>query len=445
MPTQYGGFPAYELMYDQGGQLLDPQAEADLIAGIPSPPEVADVVLFSHGWNNNEDEARALYAAFFANVRAAANEGRLALKNLVVGAIFWPSKKFTDPTLIPGGAASIGDGPLSLDAQLDAFKAIFVGNQNAEAMVEHARSMIPTLAVSQSAQNDFVASLVSLVPLPRGPEDEGLDEARVALKAIPGSAVLQGLSVPTMPVLPLPMTGGAASLQLGGALSALGNIIGGVQGAATSLLNALTYYTMKDRAGIVGSNGVAQTILALASSRPVARIHLIGHSFGGRVVTAAANALPASGPKLATMMLLEAAYSHYGLAQKWDGTNDGAFRSVVSDRKVKGAISITHSSHDWPVGVAYPVASRIMNQVAAAIGGASDKFGGMGRNGAQATPEAFDDFLLPVGGVYQPLPASKWIRNLNGDGPTPPVIESHGDVTKPEIVHAWISALGTGN
>jgi hypothetical protein len=88
------------------------------------------------------------------------------------------------------------------------------------------------------------------------------------------------------------------------------------------------------------------------------------------------------------------------------------------------------------------MASRIMNQVAAALGDANDKFGGMGRNGAQHTPEAFDDTLLPVGGKYQPLPSGKTIRNLNGDGPSPqPTITSHGDVAKPEIAWAWLTSL----
>jgi hypothetical protein len=83
-----------------------------------------------------------------------------------------------------------------------------------------------------------------------------------------------------------------------------------------------------------------------------------------------------------------------------------------------------------------------MNQVAAALGDANDKFGGMGRNGAQHTPEAFDDFLLDVGVKYKPLALGKTIRNLNGDGPVPkPTINSHGDVAKPELAWAWLSNL----
>jgi hypothetical protein len=141
------------------------------------------------------------------------------------------------------------------------------------------------------------------------------------------------------------------------------------------------------------------------------------------------------------MLLCEAAYSHNGLALRWDGTSDGSFRGVVAQRKVKRAIGITHSAHDWPVGIAYPLASRILNQVAQAFGGPDDKFGGMGRNGAQHTPESRDDLLMPVGHAYAPLDGTTFIRNLSGDGTAAGsvTISGHGDIAKPEIAYAWLS------
>jgi hypothetical protein len=85
-----------------------------------------------------------------------------------------------------------------------------------------------------------------------------------------------------------------------------------------------------------------------------------------------------------------------------------------------------------------------MNQVAAAVwGGASDIYGGMGRNGAQRTPEVFDDMLHAVGSPYAAFPRGKWIRNLSGDGPpgAPTTIMGHGDVAKPEIAYAIMTAM----
>jgi len=60
------------------------------------------------------------------------------------------------------------------------------------------------------------------------------------------------------------------------------------------------------------------------------RIHLVGHSFGGRLVTAVALG-PDGQPPVApeTMTLLQAAFSHNGFAPLYDGKHDGFFRRVV--------------------------------------------------------------------------------------------------------------------
>jgi hypothetical protein len=76
------------------------------------------------------------------------------------------------------------------------------------------------------------------------------------------------------------------------------------------------------------------------------------------------------------------------LAQKFDGEQDGFFRALISESRIDGPIAITYTKNDRAVGVAYPLASRIAFQKAAALGERNDPYGGMGRNGAQHTPEA---------------------------------------------------------
>jgi pimeloyl-ACP methyl ester carboxylesterase len=439
--TNYGIYPAFDLMYDTTGHLVDATAQTQLRDWLASPAGAVttDLVLISHGWNNDISEARQLYADFFAAMASVQKSQNVAQdRKFAIGAIFWPSKRFADSDLIPGGAAAVAPSvSAQLNAQLDQLKIILAADPSAAAKIEHARDQIQKLEVSQSAQDDFVFALVSALPAPRNDRDEGLDDSMDALKSgtVPGHTVLNRLSAPTFPAFPMPADSGGHALGLGGVLS-------GISSAASRLANYFTYYIMKDRAGIVGRTGVRQTILDLQAAVPRVRVHLIGHSFGGRLVTAAANSL-ATPRSISTMLLLEAAYSHNGLAQNWDGQgNDGAFRSVAATPKIAGITLITRSVNDTAVGIAYPLASRILNQVAAAIGGPDDRFGGMGRNGAQHTPEALDSILLAVGAAYTPLPAGKTIRNLNGDGPLPaPTIASHGDVAKPEIAWAWLSSL----
>jgi pimeloyl-ACP methyl ester carboxylesterase len=463
MLTQYGGYPAFDIMYDVGGHLVDEAAEADALAYFETPPGngVTDVFVISHGWNNDIAEARNLYAAFFNSLRSTAAQVTLGARSLAVVALFWPSKKFADTAQIPGGAAGFSAlADMKLSGQLDQLAELFASDPNVGAKIAHVRSLLPILEQSQSAQDDYVATLVSMVPKPRYEKDEGLDSARQALDVTPGHTILQRLSVPTTPVAPpnKPGVGGAAAMGFptpasGTALGLFGSLFGGIKSAAADLGDLLTYYTMKDRAGIVGRTGAVATVQKLRRIRPGGeppRVHLIGHSFGGRLVTAAANLLSGTDPDVVqSMTLLEAAYSHNGLAQNWDKNgNDGAFRPVIAKRTVKGPILITHSAHDFPVGTMYPLASKLMDQVASALfGGPDDKYGGMGRNGAQHTPETggVDEPLHDVGKPYAEFVAGTWIRNLNGDGPLPqPTISGHGDVTKPEITYALLDHLARG-
>lgn len=441
-PTSYSRFPAFELMFDAAGHPVDATAQTAFIDWLVSADgaPITDVMLISHGWNNDIDEARMLYQNFFqAMATVLAAQPIVQDRKFAVGGIFWPSKKFADADLIPGGAAAIAPSlDAQLNAQLDQLKVLLGGDEGSAAKIEHARDQIAKLDVSQSAQDDFVFALVSALPAPRNEKDEGVDDAMTQLKSgeLAGNQVLKRLSLPMFPLFPTPAGEGSHALGLGG-------LLGGVKAGATRLANYFTYYMMKDRAAVVGRTGVHDVVLALqglAGRRPPLRIHLVGHSFGGRLVTATANSLTTP-TSIASMLLLEAAYSHNGLAENWDGLgHNGAFRGLITLPVIAGETQITHSVHDTAVGIAYPLASRIMLQLAAALGDAHDPFGGIGRNGAQNTPEAFDDTLAVVGHAYADLPAGKTIRNLNGDGPNP-IITSHGDVAKPEIAWAWLSKL----
>jgi hypothetical protein len=452
MLTHYGGYPAFDVMYDTGGNLVDPGAQRDAVAyfGTGAGATIADLIVISHGWNNDIADARRLYQKFFdafASVAATVSGG---LRTFGIVALYWPSKRFADSSLIPGGAAGLsGPAAAALSGQLDQFAELFSGDPETPDKIARLRSLVPLLELNTAAQDEYVSTLVSLVPNSGLEIDEGLDQARAALDTTPGHVVLSRLATPApAPAsVPVPGSGGAAGL---------GNILGGIASAAANLGDLLTYYTMKDRAGVIGRTGGVATIRALRASRPAGtapKIHLVGHSFGARLVTAAANALngnSAGSPAEAvdSLTLLEAAFSHNGFASNWDGGgSDGAFRSVIAASKVAGPIIISHSSHDVPVGVAYPLASRIMNQAASAlVGGPDDKFGGMGRNGAQHTPEVRGDVALAAAGdagAYPAAPALRtWVLNVRGDGPPPaPTIGSHGDVAKPELAFAMLNYI----
>lgn len=205
----------------------------------------------------------------------------------------------------------------------------------------------------------------------------------------------------------------------------------GLGGTMRRIGNLASYYVMKDRAGVVGRRGLAQWLSGLPGD---VRLHLVGHSFGARLCTAAAQVCGAD-----SLTLLQAAFSHFAFAEKFDGVNDGAFRDVITGRKVRGAIAITHSRHDRAVGLAYAVASRIAGQNASALGGPEDEFGGLGRNGARRTPEAIECQCT------RSQIAVAAVHNIRADE----FIQGHSDVVKPEVAaliaqHAMCSS-GNGS
>lgn len=233
------------------------------------------------------------------------------------------------------------------------------------------------------------------------------------------------------------MSTGASGSSAGGA-AGLGDFFSGIKAAALRIVNYTTYYLMKERAGIVGRDGVSKAVAQIMTKSPKLRVHLIGHSFGGRVVTAAAQALgDNSETRPSSMNLLQAAFSHNGFAHEFDGTNDGFFRKVVTGKKVSGPIVITYTHNDSAVGVAYPIASRLAGQVASALGDKNDRYGGLGRNGALFTPEAKPGELWDVGKGYTFSAGN--LFNLEASN----FVKSHGDVTGKQVAAAVLAGVAT--
>ena len=127
------------------------------------------------------------------------------------------------------------------------------------------------------------------------------------------------------------------------------------------------------------------------------------------------------------MSLLQTAFSHNGFSQSMKGF----FRGVVDQDRVHGPIIVTHSQKDKAVGVAYPLASRLSGDVAAALGDKGDKFGGLGRNGAQQMQagEVIEGKLLVAGSSYQFQPG-KFFNLESSD-----FIDDHSAVTGKEVAH----------
>lgn len=429
---QLAGFPFFPVAFNRAGQPVDPAAIAALREAIRGGG-VSDLIVISHGWNNDMAEARDLYAAFFSAARRLIDRGTLMPapeRRFAVVGVFWPSKRFAERELITGGAAGLaggGAGSAALRRQLEGLEGVFDAADAAESLAAMA-ALVPRLEDSEQACAEFVALARQLLPAAEAEaqEDDDSDGAGLFLSLAPGQ-VFDRLQQPVnVAEAQGPEPEGAAGL--GGAFS-------GVGAAARRVLNLTTYYQMKHRAGLVGVAGLNPLLRELQTLQPGLRLHLIGHSFGARLVTTAV----AGGELLPvqTLVLLQAAFSHYGLAQRWDGRQDGRFRRLLTERALAGPCLITHTANDTAVGLAYPLASLLAGQVAAGLGDANDRFGGMGRNGAQKTPEAIEGLLQSQGARYN-FQGGK-VHNLLADAH----IQNHNDITGEAVVYAAFTAMGT--
>lgn len=450
--------PTFEVEIDKDGKLVSPPQEQAILSFLASADgqNITDAIVFSHGWNNDMAEARKLYSDFLQNLDKEPTLQK-SHQAILIG-LLWPSKRFDDASLIPGGAAST-DNDAAADALLlkrvEDMKAL-LSDPGSQALLDQMKPLVSNLHNDTQKQADFVRLLghaaQPFVDRSQISDDEG---RRQLTDDVDGPKLLATLSAPIAPRVET-TSGGAAELSgqqgvgLGGnpalghsgGAAALGDIFSGIKAGALRLLNFVTYYVMKDRAGKIGRDTInplvsrIQQALSKTQRTHSVSFHLVGHSFGGRLVTAVVD-----GPEklnVQTLLLLQGAFSHNGLSSDFDGQGKkGFFSSIVSQHKVTGPILITHSKNDSAVGLAYPIASRVNGVDSARFGDANDRFGGMGANGAQHVPEKTDIALLNATGTYNFSLPGVQVYNLNGDS----IITSHGDVARPETAHLLAMAM----
>jgi hypothetical protein len=455
------GFPYYRVEFDKVARLVDPTQAKAVKDAVASAAELTDLFVVSHGWNNDMNDAHALYTRLFDQFRDMVNAAVLpgmAGRTFAVLGIFWPSKKFADEEVIPGGAASLGPAAAAggkpalpaaaLERQLDRLRGVF-DHPTADELIDRAKALVPSLENSPTAQAQFADIIRQLPNRREGTKEDASDEFFIRK----GDDLLKRLATPAAapPASPGGRGGTAGGAAGGpgigapiamparpgtvGQAAGVGDWFSGIRAGALNLLNYTTYYQMKERAGLIGGGPVNALLSEIRAKNPVLRIHLIGHSFGGRLVTAAAAGPEKFAPS--TMTLLQAAFSHNGFSADYDDKgSSGFFRNVVAEGRVHGPVLISHSDKDLAVGTAYPLASRINSEQAAALGDAGDRYGGIGRNGAVKTDEAMIGTLLPPRTAGYAFAKGK-LYNLNADA----CIGGHSDICKPEVAYAVLTAV----
>ena len=196
-------------------------------------------------------------------------------------------------------------------------------------------------------------------------------------------------------------------------------------------VRAFTVLQMKDRAGKVGANGVALMLRALADDTE-ARIHLVGHSYGAKLLMSALCIGAAPSRDVDSVLLLQPAFSCYGFTDDLEG-RPGGYRTAID--RVRQPIIATRSDHDTPLRRLFHLAVRRSSDLAEAqiAGEPPSKFAALGGYGPQWVPGGAEWIDLPD--VGDPYPATtKRIYGVNGTA----YISSHGAVETRQT--AWALA-----
>lgn len=431
MTRDIAGFPFWDIRFDEEGQPAGEGDNATLLTEAPAAA-VTDLFFFSHGWNNDARAALNLYERFFERVRTVFDGAAHRPATIAVAGVFWPAKRWADeplPAADAGGAAALAGSQADGDLVRD-LANVFTAPAQRQALGELARLLDERPEdVDQIARFQQLMAALVTGPDTGGAEDNG--EHAGLLQDDP-ETVFQRFAA----AVPQQDPGGAAGF---GPFDRLWN-------GAKEALRQATYFEMKKRAGVVGKVGLGPLIARLHGAAPALRIHLVGHSFGARLVAYALAGLPDSmtgaDSPVKSVSLLQGAFSHFAFAASlpFDVERAGALSGMQA--RVNGPLLASHSLADTAVGVLYPLASFFGRQDAAAEQDLGFRWGAIGHDGAQAV-DAASAVCGDVGTVYTFQPG-KFV-NLDGNSviiKRDPITGAHGDIFHEQIAWAVLAAAG---
>ncbi len=449
--------PTWLLRFDKSGASISPQTRALLLQQLNASPP-SDIVFFSHGWNNDFDDATELYARFLREYETLAahhplqRPGGVAHTPLFVG-VLWPSiwlsldngPQIAAADDAPTAAAAADDA--ARDALADALVAAGVGGS-----LERVYALLEMPQLDQAQAKEFAGLLVpafgTLVD----------DEAAAGARATDRDALLEMLNA-----MQRAQDGGAAAaptrdiddfrVPAGGGASTGGTPgAGGVQTAGLlskldprQALRLFSVYQMKDRAGTVGAHGVATLLrdVMAATAGAATPVHAVGHSYGCKVMLSAVCA-PAQLPRpVQSLLLLQPAVSHLCFAKTVPRIGKpGGYVAALADDRVRGPVLCTYSRKDFALHKTFHLALRRDSDlgeqdigIAGDAGGTSagqppSTFAALGGYGPRGAGQTLVDPMPAAGVAYPPL-----VGKLIGLDGSAGLIDSHGDVTSPAT--AW--------
>ncbi|MCY0925215.1 serine-threonine protein kinase [Streptomyces sp. H27-H1] len=374
--------------------------------------EATDLLVFAHGWNSDRSTAIRLFDRFYAPFADLVGTGvRLGYMGVV-----WPSIRFSDEPIpdfdargVLGGTGDGAGGDAPGTEGLGGVGPGGVGEPGHGTALDPAtRQALGAFWPGRGAELDRIAELLEERPTHEGGFAEFGALVR-ELAGVDGVGTGDDLAAAFAPrEVPDFLTGDILRVcrEFAGALAEAGATFPGdragagdsprpgfsagggartLWSGAKEVLRQATYYQMKARAGVVGEHGLGPLLAELAGRRPALRVHLIGHSFGGRVVSFALRALPDGARNVKSLTILQGAFSHYAFADSLphDRGRGGALRGLQA--RIDGPLTACHSPYDSSLKVFYPLASRMAGDSAGLLG-FDERWGAIGHDGVRGVP-----------------------------------------------------------
>ena len=419
--------PMLHIHLDRRGRLTGDTDLDEIVASLAARG-TTDLMLFAHGWRNEVDAARELYGRFFRQCSMLTDAFGTRPGAVVQHAgVFWPATRW----ILHGGAASLSPRP---DAGLESATASLFDEPDETDEIQRVLQLLHDQPEHDEKLQEFVDRVRYLASGELSPDsdsDRTPDEDALEVEALfvdDWRELLETLAVQE----PAPPDEGAA---------AAANLFGRLWRGARGVFRLLGYWTMKRRAGIIGQDGLGPLLTSLAGRNPALRVHLIGHSFGARLVSYALKGLPdtttGESSPVKSLLLLQGAFSHFAFADTLphDRRRGGHLRGMSA--RVDGPLVATHSVHDSAVRYAYPLASLVARQDASRFPDPADRWGAMGDSGAREVGAR--PVLLGSAGTVHSFEPGRWVNAdsshvIRTGGPPS---GAHSDIVHPET--AWLA------
>lgn len=428
--------PLYLIPFDENGVCQAPETVEELKEAVKT---ASDLYVFSHGWNNDFDAATKLYEHFIGGYMSMREKNKLpsdaGYKPVLVGVI-WPSAILVREDEQPPKFLSLKtdwDDDVARDKARSLVSGL-AGKLKPEEL-EFLLECIEKKELSEKEGGRF-AELLAKTYDPQ--EDEVTGETLTAKNILATWSTMEKALTEdpfadmwTQGVNPKPAGAVADLLQ---------------KFTVKNVLRTFTVWQMKDRAGVVGKVGVHKLLVDLMTGTKC-KVHLIGHSYGTKVLMSAvcAGALPR---KVRSALLLQGAISHLCFADNVNNTGKpGGFQKALD--RIELPILSTYSEHDFPLTQVFHLALRRSNDMGEVLAINLEKppsifaaLGGFGPRSVGGTKETTQR-RIAIKDLNDNYELDKSVRIYGLDGSRK--ISGHGDISNEATWWALYNLVSSKN